>query len=152
MFQRLNPEALAGGLFIAIGAAFLLGSFELSFGTLRRIGPAGFPALVACGLITMGVIVVFQAIRSKVRHDSVRFHPGKLAVIILSIVVFGLTVRGAGLLVAVALCSLTAAFASRPFRPVRMALYGLVLGTLSSLAFVTGLGMPVAIIGPWFGF
>lgn len=152
MSQRLNPEVLAGALFTAIGLAFLIGSFELSFGTLRKIGPAGFPALVAVGLVAMGVLVLIQGLRSTARHEAVQFFPGKLAVIILSIVVFGLTVRGAGLLFAVALCSLTAAFASRPYRPIRMAIYGVLLGGLCSLAFVTGLGMPVAIIGPWFSF
>ncbi|SFU19067.1 tripartite tricarboxylate transporter TctB family protein [Mesorhizobium sp. YR577] len=152
MSQRLNAETLAGSLFILTGGAFLLGSFELPFGTFRKIGPAGFPAVVAIGLIATGMIVFFQSFRATASREAVHFHPSKLGVIVLSIIVFGVTVRGAGLLVSVALCSLTAASASRPFRPLQMALYGLFLGALCSVAFVKGLGMPVPVIGPWFGF
>lgn len=151
MSQRMNAEMLAGAIFIMIGAAFLLGSFELSFGSLRRIGPAGFPAMIATGLIIMGGIVLWQALKSAKPREAMRFHPGKLGVIILSIVIFGLTVRGAGLLVAVALCCFTSSFASRPYHPFRMGIYGLLLGGACSLAFIKGLGMPVAVIGPWFG-
>ena len=151
MSRRMNAELLAGVLFMAIGAAFLIGSFQLPFGTLRRIGPAGFPTMMASGLIVMGIIVLVQSFKSTASREALHFDLQKLGVIVLSIIVFGITVRGAGLLVSVALCSLTAALASRPFRPLPMAIYGLFLGIVCGLGFVTGLGMPVAIIGPWFG-
>ncbi|MET0173929.1 MAG: tripartite tricarboxylate transporter TctB family protein [Agrobacterium vaccinii] len=151
MSRRLNADMLAGGLFMVIGAGFLIPSIQLPFGTLRRIGPASFPTMVASGLIVMGIIVLIQSFKATASQEAVHFNLSKLGVIVLSIIVFGITVRGAGLLVSVALCSLTAALASRPFRPLPMAIYGLLLGTVCGLAFVTGLGMPVAIIGPWFG-
>lgn len=152
MSSRINTELLSGILFIFIGSLFLIGSLDLPFGTWRKIGPAGFPAIVAVGLVFMGGIIAFKAIKAGPTGDPLRFHPSKLLVIIASVVVFGITVRGAGLLVSVALCSLIASFASRPFRPIAMGLYGLFLGAACSLAFITGLGMPVRIIGPWFGF
>src|SRR5690606_17121589 len=103
--------------------------------------PAGFPAMVAVGLIAMGAIVALKGVKIGQTGEALRFYPSRLIVIIASIVIFGITVRGAGLLVSVALCSLTASFASRPFRPVAMGLYGLFLGAACSVVFITGLGM-----------
>jgi putative tricarboxylic transport membrane protein len=152
MSSRLNTELLSGLLFILIGSLFLIGSLDLSFGTLRRIGPGGFPAMVAVGVIIMGVIIGLKGIKLGAAGETLRINPSRLVVIIASIVIFGVTVRGAGLLISVALCSLIASFASRPFRPIAMGLYGLFLGGACSAAFIIGLGMPVRIIGPWFGY
>lgn len=152
MSSRLNTELLSGLLFILIGSLFLIGSLDLSFGTLRRIGPGGFPAMVAVGVIIMGVIIALKGIRMGTAGEALRINPSRLVIIIASIVIFGITIRGAGLLISVALCSLIASFASRPFRPIAMGLYGLFLGAACSAAFILGLGMPVRIIGPWFGY
>ncbi|WP_313618752.1 tripartite tricarboxylate transporter TctB family protein [Agrobacterium sp.] len=152
MSSRLNTELLSGLLFILIGSLFLIGSLDLSYGTLRRIGPGRFPAMVAVGVIIMGVIIGLKGLKLGAAGETLRINPSRLVVIIASIVIFGLTVRGAGLLISVALCSLIASFASRPFRPITMGLYGLFLGGACSAAFIIGLGMPVRIIGPWFGY
>jgi len=152
MTARLNPQILAGLLFVSIGAAFLLGSLDLSYGTWRKIGPGAFPALVAVLLIAMGIIVAFSGSKSGVAEAPLRLYSAQLPVIIGAIVVFGLVIRGGGLLPAVFCCCLISSFASRPLRPVKSAIYGLALGIACSLAFVKGLGMPVSIIGPWFGF
>ncbi|MDH7797097.1 MULTISPECIES: tripartite tricarboxylate transporter TctB family protein [unclassified Beijerinckia] len=153
MNSRLNSETIAGLLFILIGAAFLMGSYGLAFGTWRKIGPGGFPAMVSVVLIAMGLLIAIKSLTAKAADtERLFFHFGNLAVIIAAIVIFGLTVRGAGLLPAVLACCVVAAGASRPFQPLTMMAYGLFLGAACSLVFVKGLGMPVAIIGPWFGF
>lgn len=152
MTARLNPQILAGLLFVSIGVAFLIGSFDLSYGTWRKIGPGAFPALVAVLLIVMGIIVGFSARKSDAKEAPLRLYSSNLPVIIGAVVVFGLVIRGGGLLPAVFCCCLVSSFASRPLRPVKSAIYGLALGAACSLAFVKGLGMPVSIIGPWFGF
>jgi hypothetical protein len=153
MNSRLNGETIAGLLFILIGGAFLASSFGLAFGTWRKIGPGGFPAMVSLALIAMGILVAIKSLSANgAEKESLSFHFGNLAVIVASIVIFGLTVRGAGLLPAVLACCLVAAGASKPFRPLPMIAYGLFLGAACSAVFVKGLGMPVAIIGPWFGF
>ncbi|EHS49718.1 hypothetical protein PDO_3027 [Rhizobium sp. PDO1-076] len=152
MTARLNRQILAGLLFLSIGAAFLIGSFDLSYGTWRKIGPGAFPALIAVLLIVMGIIVGLSARKSGEDEAPLRLYSSNLPVIIGAIVVFGLVIRGGGLLPAVFCCCLVSSFASRPLRPVKSAIYGLALGAGCSLAFVKGLGMPVSIIGPWFGF
>jgi hypothetical protein len=151
MTSRLNPQLIAGLVFVLIGAAFLVDSIGLSYGTWRKIGPGAFPGLVASALIVMGLIVAFTAKRHGASEEPLRLYSSKLPIIIAAIVVFGLVIRGGGLLPAVFCCCFTSSLASRPLRPVKSALYGLGLGAACGLAFIKGLGMPVAIIGPWFG-
>ncbi|MBP2561672.1 hypothetical protein J2857_004462 [Neorhizobium galegae] len=151
MTSRLNPQLIAGLVFVSIGAAFLLGSLDLSYGTWRKIGPGAFPGLVASALIAMGLIVAFTARRHDAGEEPPSLYSSKVMFIITAIVVFGLVVRGGGLLPAVFCCCFISSFASRPLRPVKSALYGLGLGAACSLVFIKGLGMPIAIIGPWFG-
>lgn len=151
MTLRLNPQFAAGLVFVLIGAAFLLGSLDLSYGTWRKIGPGAFPGLVASALIAMGLIVAFTAKKRHAGEEPPSLYSSKVMFITAAIVVFGLVVRGGGLLPAVFCCCFISSFASRPFQPVKSVLYGLGLGAACSLAFIKGLGMPIAIIGPWFG-
>lgn len=152
MTSRLNTQLIAGLIFVLIGCAFLVGSFDLSYGTWRKIGPGAFPALVAVALIAMGVIVATTSRGAGKTDASLRLYSPQLPVIIASIIVFGLVIRGGGLLPAVFCCCLISSFASRPWCPVKSTLYGLFLGAACSLAFVEGLGLPVSIIGTWFEF
>lgn len=152
MTSRVNPQLIAGLLFVLIGAAFLLGSLDLSYGTWRKIGPGAFPGLVASGLIAMGLIVAFTAEKHEAGKKQPSLYSSKVTFIIAAIVVFGLVVRGGGLLPAIFCCCFISSFASRPLQPAKSALYGLGLGAACSLAFIKGLGMPISIIGPWFGF
>jgi hypothetical protein len=152
MTSRLNPQLIAGLIFVLIGSAFLVGTLDLSYGSWRKIGPGAFPALVAMALIFMGLIVAISARGAAVPTGKLRLYSPQLPVIIAAIIVFGLFIRGGGLLPAVFCCCVVSSLAARPWSPVKSALYGLFLGAACGLAFVKGLGMPVAIIGPWFGF
>lgn len=153
MRAYLNVEVLSGFLFILIGSVFLFGTVELPYGTWRRIGPGGFPALIAGLLILMGLIVSIRGLINSSHHPEVpRFHFNKLGFVIASLVLFGLTIRGAGMLPAIMLSTIVASRAVPRQRLIAVVFYGLFLGAVSSLVFVTALGMPVAILGPWFGF
>ncbi len=153
MRAYLNVEVFSGLLFILIGSVFLFGTVELPYGTWRKIGPGGFPALVAGLLILMGLIVSIRGIVSASHHPEVpRFHFNKLSFVVASLVSFGLTIRGAGMLPAIMLSTIIVSRAVPRQRCIAVVLYGLCLGAVSSLVFVTALGMTVAILGPWFGF
>ena len=68
-----------------------------------------------------------------------------------STVLFGLLVRGAGLSVAVPVLALATAAASVYFRWRTALILAAGLTALSALLFVKALGLPIALIGPWFG-
>ena len=65
-------------------------------------------------------------------------------------VVFGLLVRGAGLVIALPLFIIMTAFASVKFRWIPTLALAAVATLLCSLVFVKGLGVPLPLIGRWF--
>lgn len=150
--SRFNREVLAGVLFLAIGLFFMLNGLGLSFGTMRKIGPGAFPAMVAGLLILTGFGLCVKGLFSRLPAAAVFVAPRPLLAVLGALVVFGVTVRGAGLLPAVTLCTLAAALAMRPLRLGVMALYGILAGIFCCAIFITALGMPMPVIGPWFRF
>lgn len=141
----------AGLLFIAIAAMFGLGALDLDLGTPLKLGPGAFPLLLAGLLAMLGAIVVLQAFRNPAAHVVVIPWRG-IALILIAPIIFGLTIRGLGLLISVALVVAVSAYASR-----RMSLklaIGLTIGLtiFCVLVFNVGLGLPVRLFGPWVGF
>jgi putative tricarboxylic transport membrane protein len=65
--------------------------------------------------------------------------------------VFGVTVRGAGLIIALPLLVVISALASTRFRWVPSVAMAAGLTLFCVLVFLKGLGVPLPAIGPWFG-
>ena len=147
-----NRDMVAGALFLAIGLFFLLNGLGLSFGTMRKIGPGAFPSMVAGLLILTGVGLCVKGLITRGPVASVFGAPRPLLAVLASLILFGVTVRDAGLLPAVLLCTLAAALAMRPLRLGVMTLYGILAGIFCCAVFITALGMPMPVIGPWFRF
>lgn len=150
--SRLNKDVVTGALFLAIALVFLTHAYGLPFGTWRRVGPGVFPTLVAALLALLGLGITLRGVIAGGPRARLFSHPQGLLAVLASIVVFGFTVRGAGLLPATALSTVAAACAMHPVRLGRMALYGVAAGAVCSGLFIKLLGMPVPVIGPWFGF
>jgi hypothetical protein len=74
-----------------------------------------------------------------------------LGFVVFSTVLFGLLVRGAGLVVALPVLVLVSAYASKEFRwgPSLLMAAGLTLFCI--VVFLKGLGIPLPILGSWFG-
>jgi len=150
MRVRNATDLLAGLLFVAFGAAFLVAAQSYPLGTARRMGSAYFPSVLSLALIGIGVATLVRA--WLVPGPPVRAVAGKaLALVTAGIVLFGLLVQGAGLGLAVGALVLVSAAASRHFRPLPVLILALALATFSILVFVKGLGLPFRTIGPWLG-
>ena len=113
-------------------------------------GAAYFPNILGGLLIVIGAISV---IRSFIAHGAPigTFAFKGLALVSVSVLVFGIVVRGAGLAVAIPILVIISAYASKRFRwgPTLLIAAGLTM--FCSLVFIRGLGIPLPIIGPWFG-
>ena len=145
-----SKDLSAGLLFIAIAALFAFGTLDLDLGTPLKLGPGAFPLLLAAALGLLGLIIVAQAFRNPAAHAMALPWRGIL-LIVLAPILFGLTVRGVGLIGSIALVVVVSAYASR-----RMSLklaIGLVVGLtlFCVLVFNVGLGLPVRLVGPWLG-
>jgi hypothetical protein len=141
---------LAGAIFVALGLLFMTGSLGLERGTAFRMGPGYFPLVLAGLLVVIGAAIVLRAWREEEIAIQMHAVPWRGLVLILAApVVFGLTVRGLGLLPAIALVALISSFASRRMRPVLAAAITVVLTAFCVLVFNVGLGLPIRLIGPW---
>ena len=147
--MRVNTrDAAAGAIFIVFGGLFVLGALGLERGTGFRMGPGYFPLVLGGLLIALGIAVVVKSAGSL--SPPAGAVPWRALVLILSApVIFGLTVRGLGLVPAVAAVVLISAFASRRVSA-RLAL-ALTIGLTAFcvLVFGVGLKLPIPLIGPW---
>jgi hypothetical protein len=147
---RQPKDFLAGLLFIAFGGVFLYIALGYSLGTLRRMGPGWFPTTVAALLVGVGLIMLAKSFFGE-RRPGPAFDWMKLVVVSVALFLFSITLRGAGVLVAVFLLVMVSAQAYQPVNQVRMAMMAVGLGIFCAIVFVRFLGLPFPIIGPWLG-
>jgi hypothetical protein len=143
-------DILAGAIFVALGLVFLVGALGLERGTAFRMGPGYFPLVLSGLMILIGAVIAIQSMREA--EIAVHMHavPWRgMALILASPVLFGLTVRGLGLLPAIAIVASISSFASRRMGIVLAAGITVVLTVFCVLVFNVGLGLPIRLIGPW---
>lgn len=146
-----NPKDFWTGLiYICFGSSAILIAREYGMGTAIKMGPAYFPTILGGLLVGIGVISVIRSFI--VRGTPIGAFAFKgLTLVSVSVLVFGLIVRGAGLAVALPLLVIISAYASTRFRWRPTLLMAVGLTIFCSLVFLKGLGIPLPIIGPWFG-
>ena len=146
-----NPKDFWSGLlFLGVGGAVVLLARNYQLGTALRMGPGYFPTALGSLLAVVGVVAVARSfIRPGMAIEP--FHWRLLLIVLGATLLFGVLVRNAGLIAAVAVLVLMAAAASVYFRwRVAIALTaGLII--FSVIVFVKALGLPIPLIGPWLG-
>src|SRR5262245_41244400 len=148
--MRSPKDFWSGVIYIAFGVIALVLSHDYSMGTARRMGPAYFPVLLGSSLALVGTISVIRSFLIQ-GAPLAAFSLRKGALIVGSVLVFGLTLRGLGLLLALPLLTLTSALASSRFRWGPSLSLALGLTLFCSVVFLQGLGIPIPLIGGWLG-
>ncbi|HET9901540.1 MAG TPA: tripartite tricarboxylate transporter TctB family protein [Actinomycetes bacterium] len=147
--QRSAKDVLAGLTFVGFGLAFAIGSLAYEIGDPVRMGPGFFPLTVGVLLAVLGVSI---AVTRSSEPDDVPMTapPWRAAGLILAaIVVFGLTVRGLGLVPSIFVTSLLASLASRETRIPLAVLLAVGLTLLCIAIFVFALSLRLPLVGPW---
>lgn len=139
-----------GVLYLAIGAGSALASTRYGMGSAVRMGPGYFPAVLGILLAVVGLVSLVRGFLRK-GAPITPFAWKSLALILGGIVLFGLLVSGAGLVVALLLLVLMSAWASVHFRLRSALLLAVCTTAFSVLVFVKALGVPLPILGSWFG-
>jgi hypothetical protein len=146
-----NPRDFWSGLiFGAAGVAAVVLGRESPMGTATKMGPGYFPTVLGMLLGLVGLALVVRAFLT--RGDPIRGFALRALVLILgAIVLFGLVLRGAGMVAALIGLVLMSAAASRLvlWRPAIVLAVG--LAGFSALIFVKLLGLPIPLMGRWFG-
>lgn len=150
-FIRHPKDFWTGIIFLFFGLAAVIIGRDYAMGTAGKMGPAYFPTILGSLLALIGVIAV---IRSFVRTGEAvgKFYIREIILILSAVLLFGFLMRGAGLIPAVVVLIMFSAYASPKFHWGSSLLLAGGLAAFSALVFVKLLGLPMPMLGPWFGF
>ena len=147
-----NPRDFwAGAIYLVLASVVIWIGRDYLQGTSARMGPGFFPTALGSILAIFGVVSIGRSfIRPGEAISAIAWRP--LALILGSIVLFGLLLERVGVLVALPCLIVISALASRNSRidvTSILALIGLV--AFCVIVFVKGLGVPMPLIGTWVG-
>jgi len=150
MLIRNPKDFWPGIIYMAFGIGALIIARDYKIGTALKMGPAYFPAIVSSLLVLVGIISVA---RSFIKEGSPvgRFTLKGLLVVISSTVLFGFMLRGAGLIIALPVFVVSSFYASRWFSWRHSIVLAVGLTVFCGLVFLKGLGVPIPVLGSWFG-
>lgn len=150
-FIRHPKDFWTGIIFLFFGLAAIIIGLDYPMGTAGRMGPAYFPTVLGGLLALVGAVGV---IRSFLRPGEAisKFHLKELFLILTAVILFGFLMRNAGLVPAVLVLVLLAAYASPKFTWGASLALAIGLATFAVIVFVKLLGLPMPILGPWFGY
>jgi uncharacterized membrane protein len=145
---RSNKDFLAGLIFLLIGAAAMLVARGYPFGSAMRMGPGYFPTVLGGILCLFGLYVMLRGIRS---GEPVKGEWGwrPLALVTLSIVLFGFVLTRLGLVPALLAMFFAAALGGREFRFREVLGLSLLMSAFAVAVFVYGLKLPLRLLGGW---
>lgn len=138
-----NQQDFAAGLLcLAIGIVGFSWSFSYNVGTLLRMGPGFFPALVFGALILAGLAITARAFLQRgVAIERLALRP--YALVLLAVLVFGLGVERLGFMIAAFLLVLVACLAGARLSPLGMVALAAGLTAFCWFIFVFALGLPL---------
>jgi hypothetical protein len=150
MLTRNPKDFWPGFIYMAFGISALIIARDYKMGTALKMGPAYFPAIVSALLVLVGIISV---VRSFVKEGSPigSFTVKGLFIIAASTLVFGFILRGAGLIIALPVFVISSFYASRWFNWRHSIMLAVGVAAFCIIVFLKGLGIPIPLVGSWFG-
>lgn len=147
-----NPkEFWSGVMFLFFGLAAVVIGQDYEMGSAGRMGPGYFPSVLGTLLGVIGLISVIRSFFSK-GEGLGRFAVKEAFLVLFGVFLFGMLVRGAGIIIAILLLVVVSSYASIKFRWTSAILMAIGSTIFCVLVFVVGLGLPMPIIGSWFGY
>lgn len=147
---RSAKDFWAGLIYVFFGSCAIIIARDYNMGSALRMGPAYFPTLLGAALVLIGAISIIRAFFVEGTPIG-GFALKGLSLVVVSVALFGLIVRGAGLVVALPLLVVISALGSSRFRWKPTLVMALGLTIFCVLVFIKGLGIPLPVLGPWFG-
>lgn len=147
---RNAKDFWTGVIYLFVGSGALILSRDYGMGTAVKMGPAYFPTLLSLLLMVIGIISVIRSFLKSGTPIGVVAWKG-LLLIVASTLLFGMIVRGAGLILALPLLVIVSALASTRFSWKTSLLEAAGITVFCILVFLKGLGVPLPILGSWFG-
>jgi len=143
-------DVLAGSVFIVLGGAFAFGSLDYDIGTPLRMGPGYVPLALGLLLVALGVMIVIKGFIAGEQGDPIGGVEWRAtALVAASLLFFGLTVRGLGVVGALFGASRLASLARARTGPATALAIAVGLTILSVLIFIVALQLRLPLVGPW---
>ena len=137
---RHPKDFWAGVLFIAFGGAACVIALDYAMGTAARMGPGYFPRVLGLLLCALGALLVLRSF--KLQGAPLSFPTFKpVAIVLASVLLFGLVVNQAGLVIATLLLVLVSSTASHEYRWRESVVAAIALAVFVVVAFRSGLGL-----------
>ena len=137
---RHPKDFWAGVLFIAFGGAACVIALDYAMGTAARMGPGYFPRVLGLLLCALGALLVLRSF--KLQGAPLSFPTFKpIAIVLGSVLLFGLVVNKAGLVIATLLLVLVSSTASHEYRWRESIVAAIALAVFVIVAFRYGLGL-----------
>jgi hypothetical protein len=149
-----RQELGSGALFLTFGLAAILLGRDQPMGTAVRMGPGYFPTVLGALLALVGVAVIVRALVRPPVTDPVDRPPFAWKPLLLvtgATALFGVLLRGAGLVPATIALVLVSARASARFSWRASLPLAVVSAVFCALVFIKALGVPMPIFGSWLG-
>jgi len=163
-----TDDLLAGGTFLVLGAAFVIGGLGYELGTALNMGPGYVPVVLGGLLAVLGLVVAAEGVLA--RHSDgtglpdasgepgLDLHQEKGPVpwrrgglLVAALVLFALLVDGLGLAPTLLITTFLSALAGRDIRPVKAALIAVGLTVIILVIFVLLLQLRLPLLGDWLG-
>ena len=142
-----NPKDFwSGVMFAAIGFAFafIVKYFEYPMGTGSRMGPGYFPFVLGIVMGILGLLILFQAlVTSGVQISKFAWRP--LVWVLSAFVIFGLTAKLVGLVIAIVLLVVISSYGGHEHKWKEAMISSVILAIGSIAVFVYGLKLPFPI-------
>ena len=148
---RNAKDFWTGLIYLFVGSGALIISRDYDMGTAVKMGPAYFPTLLSVLLMVIGIISVLRSFFKSGSPIGVVAWK-RLVLIVASTLLFGMIVRGAGLLLALPLLVIVSASASARFSWKTSLAEAVGITVFCIVIFLKGLGVPLPILGSWFGY
>jgi predicted MFS family arabinose efflux permease len=140
-----NKDFWAGIMLIAVGAGAVTIARGYRFGSALKMGPGFFPTVLGWILILFGVAIMATGLVSR---EQIKESLSVRALILLpaALLLFGVLMKFAGFVPALAALVFCSAAAGKEFRLWEVFLLTIGLTTLSVSLFIWGLGLPYPLI------
>lgn len=148
--DKARKDALAGLVFIAFGLAFAIGALNYDLGIVSRMGPGYVPLALGAILVALGILTIVEGV---LRAEDSPLGPVPWRAIVLligAVLFFAFTVRRLGLVPAIFVSAMMAAFSSTRTTMLQALIIAVTLTVFCVLIFVEALGMPVRLFPAWF--
>ncbi len=138
-------KLVTGGIFFAFGVAGIVMSLGYNLGTPTRVGPGGFPLLLALILAALGLANIVSGLLAAHGEGLGSWRARSIYLVPLSVVFFGVTIERIGLVLAIIGTVIIAGLANPRIRLIEIAVISVVLAAFGTGVFVYGLNLPFSL-------